>query len=79
MDAAELIDEILGTAKAQSGLGSAALLKRAGLHQSGISRIRATGDCRFSTLVKLLEAGQLKPVVVKDERNAELLLRGELF
>lgn len=79
MNAPELIDEILATAKAQSGLGSAALLKRAGLHQSGISRIRATGDCRFSTIVRLLEAGQLKLVPVRDERNAELLLRGELF
>lgn len=79
MNAPELIDDILRTARAQTGLGNSELLKRAGLYQSGISRIRATGDCRFSTIVRLLEAGQLKLVPVRDERNAELLLRGELF
>ena len=79
MNATELLEEIFAAALAQEQLSPAELTARAGLYASGISRIRATGDCRFSTLARLLAAGGLKLVVVKDEREAELLARGELF
>ncbi len=79
MQAPELIEAIMAAALEQGGLGSSELMQRAGLYPSAISRIRATGDCRFSTLAKLLAAGGLKLVVVKDNREAELLAKGELF
>lgn len=79
MDAAKLIDIILDAAKTQSNLRSADVLRRAGLYQSAISRIRATKDCRFSTIEKLLEASGLTLVVVKDNKDVELLAKGELF
>lgn len=79
MDAPELIDAIIAAARDQTGIHPGELMRRAGLYQSAISRIRATGDCRFSTIAKLLEAGGLKLVVIKDNRDAELLAKGQLF
>lgn len=79
MTAPELIEQIFDAAREQAGIRPSELMKKAGLYQSGISRIRATGDCRFSTIAKLLEASGLKLIVIKDDRDSELLAKGELF
>ena len=79
MIASDLLDSVFATARANKHLSSTEILQRAGLHASAISRIRTTGDCRLSTLEKLLRASGLKLVVVEDSREAELLAKGELF
>lgn len=79
MPAGLLIDQILAQALNQEGICSGALLDKAGLYPSAISRIRSTGDCRFSTIERLLDAAGFKLVVVKNDRDSELLAKGELF
>lgn len=79
MSAPDLIDAIFTAAREHAGLTPAELMARAGLYPSGISRIRATGDCRYSTMARLLDAAGLKVVVVRNDRDAELLAKGELF
>lgn len=79
MTANLLIDQIIAQAQGQNGIRSGELLNKAGLYPSAISRIRATGDCRFSTIERLLEAAGFKLVIVKNDRDSELLAKGELF
>jgi DNA-binding Xre family transcriptional regulator len=79
MSANFLIDQILAQALSQEGIRSGELLDKAGLYPSAISRIRSTGDCRFSTIQRLLDAAGFKLVIVKNDRDSELLAKGELF
>lgn len=79
MSAGVLIDQIISQAQQDTGIRSGELLNQAGLYPSAISRIRATGDCRFSTIERLLAAAGYKLIVVKDDRDSELLAKGELF
>ncbi|HSG22012.1 MAG TPA: hypothetical protein VLA64_03545 [Azonexus sp.] len=79
MSASSLIDEIIAQAQSQKSIRSIELLDKAGLYPSAISRIRSTGDCRFSTIERLLDAAGFKLVIVKNDRDSELLAKGELF
>ncbi len=79
MNAAELIDAILHTAEIEQGMRRSEVLARAGLYASAVSRIRATHDCRFSTIHKLLAASGLRLAIVPDNEAAERLMKGELF
>lgn len=79
MSAPDLINEIFSAASEHADLNSTELLARAGLYSSGISRIRSTGDCRYSTIERLLNAAGLKLVVVKNDRDSEMLAKGALF
>ena len=78
MDLRNLFDEIF-LAAAHQGVSKAELYRRAGLHQSAVSRAMSNDDCRFSTLNRLLEAGGLKLVVVQDTSAADKLAKGTLF
>jgi DNA-binding phage protein len=79
MELSDVFDQIFDDAAKTKGLSRQQLTDRAGLHRSAISRCISTGDCRFSTLNKLLSAGGFKLVVVPDNDNAEKLARGNLF
>lgn len=71
--------EALFEAAERKGISKAELYRRAGLHQSAVSRTMSNEDCRFSTLNRLLEAGGLKFVVVQDSSAADKLAKGTLF
>ena len=79
MSAPDLIDSIFSAASESANLSPSELMARAGLYSSGISRIRATGDCRYSTIERLLDAAGLKLIVVKNDRDSEMLAKGALF
>lgn len=78
MKTRDLIQAIFDAA-GRNDIAKAELYRRAGLLQPSVSRAMSSGDCKFSTINRLLEAGGFKLVVVKDEANAEKLKRGELF
>lgn len=79
MPVPDLLNAIFSAARDHADLSPAELVERAGLYSSGISRIRSTGDCRYSTIERLLDAAGLTLVVVKNDRDSERLAKGELF
>ena len=78
MNAGLLLDQILEEAQ-RKGLSRIAVVKRAGLYESAISRIYRVGDCCYSTLETLARAAGLRLTVVVDSSQAERLMKGELL
>lgn len=78
MNAGELLDQIFEEAK-RKGMSRIAVVKAAGFHESAISRIYRTGDCRYSTLEILARAAGFRLAIVPNTYDAELLMKGELF
>lgn len=78
MNAGLSLDQIFEEAQ-RKGLSRIAVVKRAVLHESAISRIYREGDCRYSTLETLAKAAGLRLTVVVDSSQAERLMKGDLF
>ena len=78
MELKEVFQQIFQDSE-KAGISRQQLISRAGLHSPAVSRALSVGDCRFSTINKLLKAGGFKLAVVRDNDDADKLVRGELF